>query len=609
MMKEDNIPADPALVLADKGASAYRIVIAESASPSEQRAASELQAFLEQISGVRLPITTDAEVPGDCEIMLGDNAHLRASGVEVDWPSLGDEGFIIRTVAPHLVIAGGRLRGTMYGVYAFLEEYLGCRWFTSTVSHIPRCPRIEVGAIDERQVPALEYRDAFFFDARDPEWAARNRVNGTWSLTDAYGGQFKFYPFGHSFWALIPPDTFFESHPEWFSLVDGERTLVGRYTRTQLCLTNEAMIQQAIATVKEWIEEHPEAKIISVSQNDGPGGWCECEHCAALEAREGGAHSAPIIYFVNRIAEAIADEHPDVAIDTFAYSYSRKAPKNLKPLPNVVVRLTTGACCSHVIGDETCRENADLRDAIRDWFRLTKRIYIWDYIVNFRQYLMPFPNLHIIGPNIRFLIEHGVRGIFEQGSGDVPTSDMAHLKAYLTAKLLWNPRYDERKAITEFLSAFYGPASRPIGEYLDLLKEEVAGRDYHALHVKPFEAGVSAPYLTPQVLARATTLFDEAERLVAGDAELLLRVREARLPLDYVKLRMASRLIAMIAPEDRQCSVEDWYQNAIEDFFTKADLGGIKHWRESSRPQSSMQEFREELEAAPRREEAHESDV
>jgi hypothetical protein len=598
MCDELNIPEteDPVILIADGGVSEFKIVTSESASPSERHGAEELQNFLEEICGARLPILTDEGPVGEHEIILGDNAHLRTLGIN-DLGDLGDEGFVIRTVPPHLVIAGGRKRGTMYGVYAFLEEHLGCRWYTSTVSHIPKNARLGIGTIDDRQVPILEYRDVFFKDARNPEWAARNRVNGTWDMPDEYGGKFAFYPFGHSFWTLIPPDEYFESHPEWFSLVDDERTLKGRYVRTQLCLTNEEMTQQAIKTVKGWIRDNPDVKMISVSQNDGPGGWCECESCAALEEREGGAHSAPIINFVNRIADAIADEHPEVAIDTFAYSYSRKAPKTLKPRPNVAVRLTTGGCCSHMIGDEKCPLNAALRADIKDWFRLTKRIYIWDYIVNFRQYLMPFPNLHILGPNIRFFVENGVRGVFEQGSGGALMGDMAPLKAYLAAKLLWNPDYDEEKAIEEFLGAYFGDAAVPIGEYLDMLKREVEGTDYHSVHVKPFEPAITAPYLRQEVMAKAGELFDRAESIVANDPDFLIRVRAARLSLDYVKLQMASRVVAAISQEDRQAPVGDWYEGAVEDFFATAKAAGITHWREVGRPQSSMEELRQQLEA------------
>jgi len=590
---------DPTLLIADGGLSGYQIVVSQSASLSERHAANELQMFLERITGARLPIVTDDRPIGAHEIILGDNAHLRELGAQVDFADLGNEGFVIRTLSPHLIIAGGALRGTMYGVYAFLEEHLGCRWFTSTASYIPKIARLAIGEIDDRQRPALEYREPYFFDARNADWSARNRVNGAMGeLDDERGGQVAYYPFVHSFFALIPPDEFFETHPEWFSLVDGERTLVGRFKRTQLCLTNEEMIQQAIKTVKQWIADHPEASIISISQNDGPGGWCECENCAALEASEGGAHSAPIIYFVNRIAEAIAEEHPDIAIDTLAYSYSRPAPKDLKPLPNVIIRLTTGACASHTIDDEQCDKNADLRKAIEDWFRLTDRMYIWDYTVNFHQYLLPFPNLHTLAPNIRFFANHGVRGVFEQGSGDAVHSDMAPLKAYVMAKLLWNPDYDEEQAVREFLAGYFGPAGEPIGCYLEALEGALDDHAYMWMHMSPFERNTLPIYLTREVLATAAQAFDEAERVVADRPELLARVKVARLSLDYVELEFAARVRNLTSRGSHAEATDDWFIDTMNSFFQTAEDYGIGYMRETGRPNSSMEEYRAILESS-----------
>ncbi len=589
---------EPELLLAENGVSDYKIAISKEASPSECHAADELQMFLQKICGVRLPIITDEQPLGPHEIILGDSAHLRAAGIEIDFESLGDEGFVIRTARPHLVIAGGKERGTMYGVYAFLEERLGCRWFTSTVSHIPKIPKLAIGKIDDRQIPELEYREVFIYDALDADWSAHNRLNSSMGrLTEKHGGKIAYYPFVHSFFALIPPDKYFETHPEWFSLVDGKRTLVGRYKRTQLCLTNEDMIQQAIQTVREWIAEHPDANIISISQNDGPGGWCECENCTALEEKEGGAHSAPIIYFVNRIAEVMAKEHPNIAIDTLAYSYSRKAPKSLKPLPNVIIRLTSGGCGAHGIFDEQCDRNAGLRNDILDWFRLTKRIYIWDYVVNFHQYLLPFPNFQTFAPNIRSLIDHGVRGIFEQASGDLPHSDCAPLKAYLLAKLLWNPEIDRSRVTQEFLDAYYGPAGAPIGEYLHMLEQDVSEGTYMWYHMSPFERNQHPIYLKPEILAKATLLYDKAEGLVADKPELLERVERARLSLDYAKLYVATRVNALAGNHPEDTAVREWYQRTVNDFFATAERTGVDYMREKGRPRSSMKEFREDLQA------------
>ena len=556
------------LLLADNGRSDYRIVIGKSASPSEKHAAQELQMFLQRISGARLPVVTDEEPVGDHEIILGDNAHLRSTGADVDLAQLGDEGFVIRTAPPHLIIAGGRQRGTMYGVYTFLEDHLGCRWFSSKVSRIPRLERIELGAINERQVPVLEYREPFSADAFDADWAARNRMNSASArLTAEQGGKIIYYPFVHSFYGLIPPDKYFPQHPEWFSEVGGKRTHDG----AQLCLTNEALVQEAIKNVKAWIKDHPDANIISVSQND-TGGWCTCDKCRALEQQEGGVHSAPIVYFVNRVAEAIADEYPNVAIDTLAYSYSRQPPRTLKPRPNVIIRLCSIECCfSHPLATDDYGQNVSFRDDIQGWFKLTKRIYIWDYVCDFANYIMPWPNLRVLGPNIKFFVDHGVRGIFEEGCYNTLGGDMAELKAYVMAKCLWNPNYDVEKAVSEFIAAYYGPAARPIREYLDLLHDKV---EQDHIHIQIW-TGPNAPYLTPEIIARADQLFDEAERLAANDAACLEHVKALRLSLQYVKMSQARPGYAVVDDQYRPAKVPPWYEATVRDFFAVAERDGI----------------------------------
>ena len=37
-------------------------------------------------------------------------------------------------------------------------------------------------------------------------------------------------------------------------------------------------------------------------------------------------------------------EFPQVAVDTFAYQYTRRPPKTIRPRPNVIVRLCSFEC-------------------------------------------------------------------------------------------------------------------------------------------------------------------------------------------------------------------------------------------------------------------------
>ena len=290
------------LKLVENGKSNYAIVIAPDASQSERHGAEELQHFLEQMSGARLPITA---APQRRMVLVGNSPALETLNLKIPFADLGPEGFALKTSGRHVVIAGGRQRGSMYGVYTFLEK-LGCRWFTPEVSRIPKMRSITVSPLDETQKPAFEYRETFFSEAFDRDWAARNKANGSFQGLDAtVGGKVRYFPFVHSFDQLIPPRRYFKDHPEYFSLIDGQRREHGG----QLCLTNPDVLRLGIEAVERWIAAHPDATIISVSQNDRYG-YCECDNCRRVEQEEGGAHSGPLLRYVNALAEAIEKKSP-----------------------------------------------------------------------------------------------------------------------------------------------------------------------------------------------------------------------------------------------------------------------------------------------------------
>lgn len=563
-----------ALVLAEGGRSDYDILVSrDRASPSELFAAKELSHFLREITGAVIPVCFEDESRASKHIFVGDSRALRKVLPNLNLAPLGREGYAIKTVGEHLVLAGGRLRGSMYAVYSFLEEHLGCRWFTSRVSYVPRRNRLEVGRIDERYLPPLEYREDFYAEAFDGIWAARNRMNGnSHRLTPEQGDKVRYIGFVHTFYSLVPPSKYFKEHPEYFALVGGER----RSRRAQLCLTNPDVVRIAIEAVRQRLREArarglPEDVIVSVSQNDC-WGWCECPRCSALADHE-GSQSGPIIHFVNQIADAIRDEFPHAAIDTLAYSYSRKPPRYVRPRPNVIVRLCSIECCfSHPLA--TCPVNASFMDDLRGWSRICKRLYVWDYVTNFAHYIMPFPNFRVLAPNIRTFVAHNVRGIFEEGNYH-GGGEFCHLRAYVLAKLLWNPQYDAEKAVDEFLRAYYGPAAPHIRRYIDLMHDTVEARQIHVhIYSPPTQA-----HLNPEVLEKANALFDAAETAVADRPELLLRVRHARMPLMYVAIRTFNPRYRIVDDRFVPTDVEP-YRRALDQFASLARKLRIPRIRE-----------------------------
>jgi hypothetical protein len=518
-----------ALTLADNGQSSYRIVTPAAAIPSERYAAKELQRYLEKITGAKLPIVTDAEPAVSQEILLGDNARLRQLEPTLDFKKLGPDGFSLRSDAQRLIIAGGKPRGTLYGVYALLEEKLGVRWFTPDLEVTPQTNRLELASLNETQVPPLEYREVFWSEMlHDADFAARHRLNGNhYQFTDKHGGRFAVYfPFVHSLDSLIPPDLFKE-HPEYFPLIEGQR----KSGYVQRCLSNPGVLKLAKSRVRQWITDHPEASIISVSQND-TGNWCQCEQCKALDDQE-GSPAASLLRFVNAVAQDIEGDYPNVRIDTLAYQYTRKPPKTLRPRHNVIIRLCSIECCfAHPL--ETCpaQENRRFRDDILAWQPVAPLLYVWDYTPNFANYQQPFPNFDALQPNVRFFVGHGVKGLFEQGNySPGGAGEMEPLRAYLLAELLWNPEADVRKLTDEFLEAYYGKAAPNLRAYLELLERQVRDGQTHA-HI--FD-NPKAAYLNPDFIAAALKVLDEAEQ-IAGNDKVRARVQAARLPLWYVQL-------------------------------------------------------------------------
>lgn len=524
-------------VVIENGVTDWTIVVGEQASPSEIYAGAELQAYLREITGVTVPITNDDGPVKAHEIVVGFNLHLADLAASMDFERLGSDGFVIRTAGSRLVIAGGTQRGTLYGVYTFLENVLGCRWFSSKVSRIPKRSRVSFGAIDIEQVPILEYREPFFFCAFDGDWAARNKSNGNFPELEArHGGKTEYTSlFVHTFDHFIPVQEHFDAHPEYFSEVDGERIS----EKTQLCLTNPDVLELMIDRVKDYLGQHPETRILSVSQND----WynpCQCASCRAVDEKE-GSYSGTLIHFVNQVAEAIEQDYPQVALDTLAYQYTRKPPKFVRPRQNVIVRLCSIECCfAHPL--ETCQELASFKSKAEsgvsfaqdliEWGKVCDRVYIWDYVTNFSNYVMPFPNIRVLQPNIQFFIRNHVKGIFEQGSYEKGGGgEFAELRAYVLSKLLWDPETDVDTAINEFLTGYYGMAATPLRQYIDLLHDKVEREHIHTGIYDP----PTSEYLSEDLIERADALFDRAERL-ADDEEILHRVHVARLPIRYVKL-------------------------------------------------------------------------
>ncbi len=521
------LPAQAAFTIAKGGKARCVIVQQPDATLAESNAVRELAATLEKITGApfRIQQGGDATVP-ERAIIVGPGSAAQALFPEVALDKLGEEELVMRVKGNRLLLAGGRPRGTLYAVYHFLEDQCGVRWWSPWATTIPHHPSLRVPNLDVRSRPAFEYRDPYWSTAFDPLWKVRNYANGQTSVIPAeWGGCIQYKGFCHTFYPLVPPDKYFATHPEWYSLINGKRT----HQNAQLCLSNPELRDFVVQRVKEWLREAPDARIISVTQNDCQGA-CQCPQCKAIDDAE-GSPSGSMLAFVNYIAEKIEPEFPNVAVDTFAYQYTRKPPKTLRPRPNVIVRLCSIECnFREPLNDPS---NASFLADLTRWSEICHRLYVWDYVTDFAHYVLPHPNWFTLGPNIRLFQQYGVKGVFEEGAYAGPGAEMAELRSWVLAQLLWNPQQDDRALIKEFLRGYYGNrAGDLIERYLELMYGASKGfnlRCYVPTH---------APFLRFEPLAAAERLWQQAEDAARRDpdADKLLRVRMGRLPVWYACL-------------------------------------------------------------------------
>lgn len=518
-------------------------------------AAKELCHYLNAISCAVFSIC-EYEERGE-GICIGACANVSTDG-------LGEDGFCIISRENKLCIVGGS-RGVIYGVYEFLES-LGCRFFTSSCEFIPTMTTLQIK--DDYHIqkrPAFEYREHNYADAVDsPRFAVKCRLNGSHHIIPKHmGGSMRYAWYVHSFDRMVPVKIYGESHPEYFAYYGGKRVVLEK-GRTQLCLSNPDVFEISKNSVREALLAHPEASIISLSQNDCSINYCMCDACRELDEKE-GSPAASILSFVNRIAEALEPEFPNVIFDTLAYTYSRPTPKKIRNRHNVCVRLCSiESCFAHPF--ETCDDQtravarpdgtkkAFIYDLI-EWGKVCDRVYIWDYVTCFAHYPTPHPNWRALQPNLQAMAKNNVRGVLEQAcwasKGGV---DFNELRLYLLSKLLWDPYCDLEVHKKEFMEYYYGAAAESLTEYLDLLCDIV---DKENIHVGFNDAPTHA-FLREELLDRYDALFDKAAAAVAGDPLRLWRVEKNRLSIRWVRLKRKAMLQNEYDPEEINRFFMDW---------------------------------------------------
>ena len=365
-----------------------------------------------------------------------------------------------------MTIKGGVERDVLFGVYKFLEEYAGFRYFTYNLETYTEDDVVITDGVLMNYVPVIGPRRLTWYSVYHDSyyWCLKNGVNFGVGLSEEQGGQSLNYGdyFVHTIGKLS--ETTYP-YPDYCS---------------NPCLTDPEIYATVLKNVRAELTKNPNINIFSISQTDVES-WCQCPNCSKIEEEE-GSYSGVWVRFLNKIAEELEDEFPNVTFDTLAYKHTQKAPKITRPRENVCIRLCSITCCfTHAINDPDCTRNKEFCEDIIAWGKMCNNIHIWDYTTDFHYYISTFANLFTIYDNMQFFAENNVVSMFPQGNGQGISGEFGELRAYLLAKLMCDPfmtKEEYSNHMNEFLAAYYGEGWEYIRAFIDKTSELAANGGY-----------------------------------------------------------------------------------------------------------------------------------
>jgi hypothetical protein len=558
----------------------------------ETYAAEELQYHVKASTGATLRIIREnSAIPAGGLIHLGACKASQAAGA--DPAKLEGNGYVLKTSGRKLYVAGkddpgdpmtfDTHAGTLFGVYAILENNLGVHWlWPGTLGEvIPTKRSLSLPVLNTEINPLLWFKgwrvglenqwgfggDPMAFGSQE-QYRKYAHDELVWMRRQRFGRS-THIAYGHAF-----PDwwsRFGEPHPNWFAMLpDGIRGTTSTDPRdfqyVHVCITNPDVMNERI---KEWRDQGmPE--YFNICQNDGWAG-CMCPNCMALDVSNPtdginfatrfeatkaafeknedewqlklGSLSDRYTWFAKRMLSEASKYRPDVKVVTYMYDNYRKPPMKPADLgPNVLAGLVPDAWFPYARTES---------DSFRhDWGGWAKTGCMLFLRPNYTLQGNNFPVFYArtLGEDLKFAMHHSMKGTdFDSLTGQFSTQGPT---LYMMPKMLNYPDALVDGVLDEFYSAF-GHAKGAVKEYFDLwdkvyqpytvtnFKDLMASRRKYGATYDNFFA-IAPMIYTPKVMAKGSAILDNARQQAAGDPKSAARVEWLAKGFKHVELELAA---------------------------------------------------------------------
>ncbi len=445
MVAASVVQADEPLRLVDRGQPHAVVMLPETTDDQTEAAAALFVEYIERASGAKLPMQSEGQETNPATkvvVHVGSDRFVQSLDLGID--KLDADGFVLRADANgHVVIAGPTAWGTEYGVYEFLERYVGVRWLMPGPNgdDVPAQKTIAMPIGEVREEPAFFSRQmSGFRGGEQATWTRRMRMHSR-------------VAFHHNLQRLFQPETYTKTHPHFFPLRNGERYLPpdNNTHGWQPCFTAEGIEDEAVKNIVRYFDEHPDATSYSLGVVDSSG-HCECDSCQALDTGELnflGRRDVSDRYYgwCNRVVERVLEKHPGKVFGCLAYSEVAQPPSKVKVHASIVPFMTYDRMKWI---EPTLR--AEGEQMTRNWHATSPVVGWYDYIYG-AAYCVPRVWFHHMGDYYRFGHANGVRAMYAEAYpnfGEGP-------KLYVALKLMWDPEQDVDSLLREWYVRAVGP--------------------------------------------------------------------------------------------------------------------------------------------------------
>jgi len=538
----------------------YRPDRYDAGSPEQKvhLAAFDLQHYVEKITGAKLPIMSDKEEFHRPAILVGASEQTARLGVKIPDGFTADrreEEYMILCRDNTLVLAGNDLahyHGTPYAVYEFLNR-LGVRWFMPSDfgEVVPSLKTIRVDEIDFRDKPDFAIRNWWLHAtpkmyAEEHLWKLRNKAGPVSSVKIPGDGSINQY---------LPHDQF-DEHPEWFAM-NADSTPI----KSMPSLSHPdvpALVAKAMKKrLAERLERDDLAPLSGSIMRSGPAG----QHLsiglalsdglpvdfspetmklnrgfAGILGRAGVPKELSIseewFQFINKVAQEVTKDYPDVIISTNGYANRDLPPEGISLHPNLsVMYAAIWADTLHAFDNPRSWHGALQGHIIERWCELNKRVFIYNYNeVNLVSLQTPVPTVRKLAHNLPLLKKWGLMGFMDEARN----AYMEHgiTTRYTRARIYWNANLDVNALLGDYFQKWYGKAAAPAQAFWEALDDCIENTPMlgHEDRILPY-------VYTPSLLETLERHVADAERL-AHTERTRLHVRVDRHILEHLKAYM-----------------------------------------------------------------------